>query len=218
MYKNYNLDDIVTPVKAHILRDLLTKASFDQQKTEELFKGFTEGFDIGYRGKTTRRDTSENIPIRVGTKTEMWNKIMKEVQLGRFAGPFKEIPYQNYMQSPIGLVPKAGNKTRLIFHLSYDFSKENTSLNANTPQELCTVKYRDLNYAIVMCLKLIKNTPGRKQPLYFAKTDAQSAFRVLPIKIAHRCWLVMMAENPLTGEKQYFVDKCLPFRASISCA
>ena len=28
----------------------------------------------------------------------------------------------------------------------------------------------------------------------------------------------MMAVNPKTGKKQYFVDKCLPFGASISCA
>ena len=31
-------------------------------------------------------------------------------------------------------------------------------------------------------------------------------------------WLVMMAENPETGKIQFFIDKCLPFGASISCA
>ena len=111
---------------------------------------------------------------------------MKEVQLGRYAGPFDEIPYDNYMQSPIGLVPKAGNKTRLIFHLSYNFSETNTSLNANTPPELCSVKYRDLDHAILTCLKLMAGYPNRG-PLHFAKTDAQSAFRVLPIKVSQRC-------------------------------
>ena len=43
-------------------------------------------------------------------------------------------------QSPIDLVPKAGNKTRLIFHLSYDFNDEDRSLNYHTPEEMCTVK------------------------------------------------------------------------------
>ena len=31
-------------------------------------------------------------------------------------------------------------------------------------------------------------------------------------------WLVMKAQDPCTGEWCYFVDKCLPFGASISCA
>ena len=198
--------------------------------------GFTNGFDIGYRGSTSRQNTSENIPIKtgVGSKIEMWNKVMKEVKLGRFAGPYKQIPYQDYMQSPIGLVPKAGNQTRLIFHLSYDFSETDTSLNSNTPKDLCTVKYRDLDHAIVNCLKLLEliedkdedsdvNTQeqqhsGNKPRIFFSKTDAKSAFRVLPIRIDQRRWLLMMCKNALTGEKMYFVDKCLPFGASISCA
>ena len=46
---------------------------------------------------------------------------MKEVKLGRYAGPFPTIPYEeDFIQSPIGLVPKdQGCDTRLIFHLSY---------------------------------------------------------------------------------------------------
>ena len=45
---------------------------------------------------------------------------MNEVELGRYAGPFEEPPFDSYVQSPIGLVPKdKGLKTRLMFHLSY---------------------------------------------------------------------------------------------------
>ena len=53
---------------------------------------------------------------------------MEEVQLGHYAGLFKVIPYENYIQSTIRLVPKAGGKTRLIFHLSFDFSETNRSI------------------------------------------------------------------------------------------
>ena len=50
---------------------------------------------------------------------------MKEVRLKRVAGPFKEIPFESFIQSAIGLVPKAGSdKTRLIFHLSYKFNSD----------------------------------------------------------------------------------------------
>ena len=45
---------------------------------------------------------------------------MKEIAEKRMAGPFEDIPFEHFIQSPIGLVPKdGGKKTRLIFHLSY---------------------------------------------------------------------------------------------------
>ena len=45
---------------------------------------------------------------------------MKEVKLKRFAGPFESSPFEDFIQSPVGLVPKDNGKdTRLIFHLSY---------------------------------------------------------------------------------------------------
>ena len=75
---------------------------------------------------------------------------MKEVKSKRVAGPFDKIPFENYIQSPIALVPKAGNKTRLIFHLLYNFGKTNEekSINFHTPREKCTVQYCDLDHAV----------------------------------------------------------------------
>ena len=96
----------------------------------------------------------------MGTKTVLWNKLIKEVRLKRVAGPFDKVPFKNFIQSPIGLVPKAGNsgQTRLIFHLSYDFGteKEQKSLNYHTPKEECSVRYNDLDDAIAKCLEVKK--------------------------------------------------------------
>ena len=79
---------------------------------------------------------------------------MKEVGLGRVAGPYVKVPFKNFMQSPVGLVPKDGGKdTRLIFHLSFDFP-DYGSLNSHTSKELCTVHYHDLDEAINMCLRV----------------------------------------------------------------
>ena len=89
---------------------------------------------------------------------DMWQKIMKEVKLGHYAGPYQEIPYQFYVQSPAGLVPKAGNKTRLIFHLSFDF-EDFKSVNYYIPKELCSVKYRDLDHAVHNCLTILQANP-----------------------------------------------------------
>ena len=84
--------------------------------------GFTNGFDLMYQGPYDRQDRSKNIPLKphIGNATDLWEKMIKEVQLKRFAGPLEEIPWNHYVQSPIGLVPKSNGDTRLIFHLSYD--------------------------------------------------------------------------------------------------
>ena len=132
---------------------------------------------------------------------------------------FQQNPYENYIQSPIGLVPKAGNKTRLIFHLSYNFSdnlEEDGSLNYFTPKEKCSVHYNDLDQAVKAILKVIEIT-GTKT-VVFSKSDLSNAFRVLPLNCRSHAWLIMKAVDPVSGETVYFIDKCLPFGASISCA
>ena len=111
------------PVNVKVLEQLLVESNYDKDETNFLVQGFTNGFHIGYEGPQRRADQASNIPFRqVGDKWDLWSKVMKEVHLKRFAGPFEEVPFRHYMQSPIGLVPKAGNQTRLIFHLSYDFN------------------------------------------------------------------------------------------------
>ena len=195
---------------------LLREANYDQSETDFLLDGFRNGFDIGYRGETNIQQTAPNLKFVIGNKTILWNKVMKEVEAKRYAGPFPDIPYSEYIQSPIGLVPKdGGKKTRLIFHLSYP-KKSGLSVNENTPTELSKVKYKDFDQAVRLCLKLVKED-GSTVTIYFGKSDMSNAFRNLPIK--ESCWkfLVMKAQSPLDGKTYFFVDKCLPFGASISC-
>ena len=225
-FYNYNLTDIVMPIDVNKLEALLVDSKYSSEETKFLVDGFRNGFDIGYKGTKLRQSEAKNIPFTVGNKTEMWNKIMKEVEAKRVAGPFETIPFTNYIQSPIGLVPKAGNKTRLIFHLSFDFTLKNTekredckSVSAGTPHEMCTVRYNDLDSAIENCLQVSQEawvTNGTRV-IYLGKTDLSSAFRVLPMKKYFFCWLIFKAEDPADGKIKYFVDKCLPFGASISC-
>ena len=139
-----------------LLVKLLEESEYDAGEIEFLREGFTNGFDIGYEGPQERKSTSENIPLTVGTHVELWNKLTKEVKLGWVAGPYKEILFENFIQSPIGLVPKAGgDQTRLIFHLSYDFKRDNLkSVNHYTPKEKCSVRYRDLDFAVKTYLDL----------------------------------------------------------------
>ena len=166
-----------------------------------------------------RRDSAKSIPFKVGVgnKIEMWQKIMKEVEAGRYVGPFDSIPYDNYIQSPIGLVPKAGGKTRLIIHLLYCFKKPDgttvLSLNTHTLKDKCNIQYHDLDRVLQTCFIL-----NETENIYFSKTNVQIAFRILPLKPSCFCWLAMKAEKPLTGKTVFFIEKCLPFGASISCS
>ena len=106
------------------------------------------------------------------------------------------------------------------------------SLNAATLREVCTVVYNDLDHAVQQILIIrdqatnVQNNHGTAvtgnevEPvvIYFGKSDIRSAFRILPLSRRSWPWLVMMAQNPVTNEWVFFVDKCLPFGASISCA
>ena len=211
--------EIKTPIKVDALENLLIETGYDKVKRKRLVQGFREGFDIGYRGPMNRCDTAKNLPFKVGSRVDLWNKVMKEVQEGRYAGPFESPPGNHYIQSPLGLVPKSGNKLRLIFHLSYDFgtSWEQRSVNFHTPEKLCSVKYNDLDHAVKNCLKILNNL-SNTQPIYFAKSDCSNAFRIVPVLPLQRLLLCMQATHPETGKTYFFVEKCLPFGASISCA
>ena len=201
------------------LERLLVKTHYDTHETRFLVNGFRNGFDLGYEGPENRQDTSENIPLQVGDRQELWDKIMKEVSLKRVAGPFDAIPFHYYIQSPIGLVPKANNQTHLIFHLSFNFKKSgNASINDSTPDDLCSVKYKDLDYAIKCVFKWASTTSNGHQQIRFAKSDVKSTFRLVPLR--HQCWnkLVFKAIDPVSRKTKYFCDKVLPFGASISCS
>ena len=218
--ENFNLHDICTSIDVSAFADLLKKSQYDHSKTEFLIRGFKHGFDLEYKGPLDRQDKSQNIPFHVtgvGDTWDMWEKINKEVKLGRFAGPYEEPPFKSYVQSPIGLVPKNGGKTRLIFHLSYNFKTGNQSVNSYTPPEACTVQYNDLDSVIRSCLRIIKASTPEQVNLYLGKSDLVSAFRVVPVKLNQRWLLILKAAHPVTNKIYYYVDKNLPFGHSISC-
>ena len=211
-FKNFNLSDIVTPVDADNLEKLLMDTGYDTMESAFLVDGFKNDFDLGYRGplKGVQR-TAHNLKLRVGSETILWNKVMKEVEKKRFAGPYKDPPLKDFIQSPIGLVLKNGGKdTRLIFHLSHPM-KGGFSINSETPSHMTSVKYPDFSEAILQCMK---SGVGCS----ISKSDMKSAFRNFGIKMRFWACLILKAKSPFGHKFYYFVDKCLPFRAAISCS
>ena len=171
------------------------------------------------------------------------------------------MPFNNFIQSPIGLVPKAGtDQTRLIFHLSCDFKDGHKSVNYHTPRDKCSVHYRDIDYVVETYIELAKEIIANSKvsdakafgqdmkqskgleywsrlqlqdlwhrrfdkhrnrfgkSIVAGKSHLKSAFRILGLSRDSWNWLVMKAVDPTTGETKFFVDKCLPFGASISCS
>ena len=211
-FDNFDTVNQVTPVKFNTLDSLLKTTGYPHEDREFLIQGFRNGFSLGYQGPTNVVQTAPNLEFRIGDEIDLWNKIMKEVGLKRFAGPFKRVPFKYFIQSPLGLVPKDGGKNmRLIFHLSYPRGLNNKSVNANIPKELCSVQYPDFSSAVELCM-------GEGQGCHIVKSDVSMAFRNLNILRKHWRFLVMKARSPLDGEWYQFFNKCLPFGSSISCS
>ena len=218
MYKNLDLENMVTPIKADVFGKLLKEANYDEEKTNFIISGFTKGFSLGYQGPEKIRRYAPNLKLTVGTHIDLWNKVMREVQQKRYVGLFKKIPFKYFIQSPIGLVPKDGGKnTCLIFHLLYPRQSKNPSVNANTLTDLCKVQYPDFAKAIQLCINEGKNDTGRLRTVYISRSDVSAASRNLGILKEHWRYQVMKAKNPIDDRWYFFVDKCLAFGVSISC-
>ena len=114
-YTNFDLINVVTSVDADMLGKLLEQSNYDERETEFLVKGFKSGFELGYCGK--KHDIqcrAPNLKLRVGNETILWNKIMKEVKLKRYAGPYRHPLFTDFTQSPVGLVPKSNGDISLV--------------------------------------------------------------------------------------------------------
>ena len=210
-FENFDLVNIQTPVKYGILKRLLRESNYDSEKAEYLVKGFKQGFDLEFEGEIEGvTQTAPNLMLRVGNEIQLWNKVMKEVKLGRYAGPFEKPPFEHFIQSPIGLVPKDGGKdTRLIFHLSFP-RNTGKSVNAGIPTDKCSVEYPSFEKAIELCRRAGKMA-------FAGKSDLKSAFRNVPLLSGMFCLLIMKAKHPISQLTYFFADKCLPFGSSVSC-
>ena len=131
------------------------------------------------------------------------DKFHKEIEAGRVAGPFSAPPFDNFVVSPLGIVPKkAPNEFRFIQHLSYPHEN---SVNSRIPVDFSSVLYASIQDAIVFVKRLGVGC-------YLVKTDIKSAFRIIPIH---------PEDYPLLGMKwrgNYYFDRCLPMGCRSSCA
>ena len=161
-----------TPINVNDLERALSGHP-DHSFVSTLCSTLKHGVDVGYSGSRVSR-FSRNLPTALEQPHVVTANLLKEVALGRVAGPFSTPPFPNFQVSPIGLVPKKhSDKFRTIFHLSFPKSGT-TSINSSISKEEYSLHYITIDNAIQGILSL-------GQGCYLAKTDIESAFRLIPL-------------------------------------
>jgi len=164
---------LLTPINVRRLEETLTNHP-DQEFVSKLCNNLRYGADVGFTGRRVAR-FSRNMPTALSQPNIVSENLSREVALGRVAGPFPSPPLPNFQVSPIGLVPKKhSTKFRTIFHLSFPKSGE-TSIYSSIPKEDFSLQYITIDNAIQGILSL-------GQGCFLAKTDIESAFRLIPLR------------------------------------
>jgi hypothetical protein len=185
-----------TPVNIVYLQHEL-KNHPDVLFVSNLVQGFRDGFSIGFEGPRMPR-FSHNLKSAVEHPHLVTKNLLKEVILGRTAGPFLSPPFLNFQIYPIGVVPKKHSSDwRTIFHLSHPKSA-GTSVNAHISKENYSLQYVKIDDAINLIIQLGKGS-------FMAKTDICSAFRNVPVR--PNDWELL----GMHWKGLYFFDQVLPF-------
>ena len=166
-----------------------------------LISGFQYGFNIPHDGPLPQ-SSNKNLQSATEHQAAVEECIETEISQSRISGPHTKPPFQPFVVSPIGVVPKkTPNKFRLIHHLSYPLG---SSINSGIDKHYTHVKYHTVDMAIQIILRL-----GRG--CFLAKTDIQSAFRLLPVHPDSYHLLGFYFKG------HYFFDTAMPMGLSISC-
>ena len=207
VYSQYRLTELgKTPIKVERLRHFL-KSFPNKIDAHILLDGFTNGFKVNYMGPRQAVNCSNLISAKQH-ESELEEKITKEIQAGRIAGPFKNKPFSNLRLSPIGLVakkPPPGSKIhgwRMIQHLSYPLG---SSINSFIDPQLATVQYTSFDKVLGTISKLGKGAE-------MARMDIVSAFRLL---ILHPDEFVLFG---FRFQDNFYFQKALPMGCSAACA
>ena len=168
----------------------------------EVLTGFHEDFHLKYKGPREGR-IHRNLTSTFQHPKLLQQCLDKEISAGRMLRPFKEMPLPNLICSPVGMVPKKGSvKMRMITHLSYPHGN---SINLFMDPQDTSTSYQSFDQTLAIVAKYGDGA-------YMSKGYIESAFRIIPI--APEDWHLL----GIYFNKRFFIDICLPFRASISCA
>ena len=185
--------EIITPVRPLRLAHYLD--GYQSVAKAKLVSGFTYGFHINSMS-LSNVVSHKNLKSARLLPHVVDSKVAKEVELGRYSGPYKVSPYESSIVSPLGVrEKKTPGEYRLIHNLSYPYDE--TSVNASIPREFAQVKYASIDHAVKLIL-------DKGRYCFLAKSDIKSAFRIIPVHPDDRHLLGVFWNGC------YYYDNCLP--------
>ena len=179
--------------------------------------GFTHGFQIGCVGLPPQRGKAVSKLKSADKFAEVIDrKLAKELALGRILGPYDVPPTcLRYRISPLRVVPKKSpGEFRMIHHISYP---EGSSVNDFISKEISSVHYATIQDAT----NFIRHSP---KPVYMAKVDVESVFRIIPVSPADRPLLGFSGKGSFYrccssyGMFEQLCDLCMfQYRVGVGC-
>ena len=117
--KPLSLLNLPTPVIVGNTQLMLSDSRYDYELSQDLVEGFSYGFRIPFCGPVDHAYHPRNHPSVLNNSMYMYvqQMIASEYALGRVAGPFICPPFDNFMVSPLGLVPKKEADAFRIIHI-----------------------------------------------------------------------------------------------------
>ena len=192
-----------SPVSPSILRHVLE--GYDNNKTQYLTQGFTQGFRIGCIDLPNKPQLlATNLKAAFPFPDVIDANISKEIKLGRILGSSSVPPdIHNFRVSPLGVVPKSTpGEYRVIHHLSHPHG---SSVNDGIPHEFSSVQYATVQDAIAF----IKMSP---HTIFLGKLDIEAAFRITPVSPLDTPLLRFQCRG------KFYRDAVLPMGCSSSCS
>lgn len=159
-----------------------------------LLKGIRQGVSIGYEGPRSPTNT-RNLSSAYQHPDVIEAELQKEVNSGRIRGPFVERVLPALRCSGLGVVPKKGNKWRMILHLSAPYKY---SINDYISKEDYSLQYTSIDDAVRILSSLGPSA-------LMAKVDLKSAFRMIPVRPED--WELL----GMYWKGRFYFDTCLPF-------
>ena len=191
----------VTPIKYQIL-DRLLRDHPNRSKVDYVVQGFHFGFSLKYNGPLENRQP-KNLLLAYQHTDKLWVSIRKEVHLGHMLEPFPVQPIDPLICSPVGMVPKRDSQE--MWHITHLSHLRDQSINTFINQEDAQTHYQTFEAAVEL---VARAGPGS----YMVKEDFKSAFCNVPMCFADLNLLGIKVKG------QFFIETCLPFSTSISCA
>ncbi len=103
MEPNFDLSSICTSVQGDVFDTFFE--GYNPIEREFVIQGFKKGFYLHFEGDTNFVVETPNMKSANKNPEKIWEKIAKEVNAGRVAGPFEKSLYQHYCSVLISVKP-----------------------------------------------------------------------------------------------------------------